>query len=464
MPFGIHKHSNRSKQALNEQGTATPASSASAASSGSPVFAEEVRTTTTTTATTSQPQAFSQQPHVESQSQSPSFVPDIGPRSIQTSRADIPTRSQSTRYPSSYQPAALQSLAGGSADDLGLDARKNQHQQQAGPNSLQAPVIVEPKKSKSLFDRMRSGSSRTSEQKAPPPYQRSYNNTAELPRRLSKKEPPLANRTGLQGTALDQQQRLDWQSGQDSRAQLPSPKEDNEDDSGLDPYLISGLVQADDQYQTIRPVQNDTESEAYPADDDTRQQFETQQFSHNQALHQQSELGSQNYYHSQNSVQSLSQVNPTPSSLTLGDPYRQHTPETVSQISYDSPIEQQRDEDPISIHSSGPSPTGYTTPRQEHATRTSSGLGSESPSQYTAMAPPPAAASQQSRRSVDTKQTLQGAQGQGQPESRDGPPPNYSRGQFSTSNWHEFDASNGSRSELQRRATAKRPVWSYWWW
>jgi hypothetical protein len=433
MPFGIHKQSNRSKQALNEQGTATPASSGSGSLEN---FAgtEEARTTT------SQPQApFTPQPQPPRADPQPQtiLVPDIDYRIQQKSGADLPTRSQSTRYTSPYLPAVQ--AQGGSADDLGLDARKyQQQQQQAGPTTLQAPAAVEPKKSKSLFDRMRSSSSRTSEQKAPPQTQASYNNTAGLARRLSKRsEVPPVIRTVQQRNSLDQQQRLDWQSAQDSRTHLPSPQEGNEDDSSLDPYLIRGPEQeahhpfspADFQHQTIRSVPSDSEQLAYTPDDDQRQNFEAQQHPHNHH-HQHSESSSQIYYQSQSPSQPQPQVNIPQGSLVIGDQYRQQNPETVSQLSYDSPIDQQREEQqrPTSVQSNGVSPIGFATQRQEYPSRTTSiPAGSRPLSQYTAMAPP-TGASQPNRRPADPKQS---APGQSQPESQNnGPPPNYSRGQF----------------------------------
>jgi hypothetical protein len=119
-------------------------------------------------------------------------------------------------------------------------------------------------------------------------------------------------------------------------------------------------------------------------------------------------------------------VNIDPASL-ISDPYRQN-PETVSQLSYDSPTEQELR--PVSVQSNGQSPTAYTptAQRQEYPNRTTSIQAQRPISQYSAMAPPPP---QQSRRAAESKQPLPGnGQGQGQPESRDGPPPGYSRGQF----------------------------------
>jgi hypothetical protein len=112
MPFGINRHSNRSKQALNDtaaQGTGTPSSgSASELTETSPVFADEARTT---------PQAFNQQ-RAEGQPFAPSH---IGPDSDkQQNSGDPPARSQSTRYASAYQPQGYQGGHGGKSQLLGV--------------------------------------------------------------------------------------------------------------------------------------------------------------------------------------------------------------------------------------------------------------------------------------------------------------------------------------------------------
>ena len=424
MPFGIHKHSNRSKQALNDpavQGTVTEDSA-----SPSPSFASGTNEASQ--------QAFTQQAsqaRAESQPYAAqSIVPDIDRRTYQTS-GDLPARSQSTRFPSAYQHQASLPQAGNSADDLALDSRKLQPQ--GTTNSAQGPVI-EPKKSKSLFDRMRSGSTRTSEQKLSAPTQSSYNNTAGLARRLSKRqENPPVIRTAQQRNSLEQQQRLDWQAGQDSRSHLPSPQEGAEDDSGLDPYLIRESEQEDHhipaqdqgQQQTIRPVQSDSEAPIYSTEEDERLHFQAQQqYSLNQA-HQQAELAQPSHYQSSNLNQPHLQVNNPSGTLAAHDPYRsQQNPETVSQLSYESPIEQQREEQrPISVQSNGQSPTGYSPQRQEYPNRTTSIQGPRPLSQHLVMAPPPPGTSQQNRRTTDPKQTMQGTQGQqGQ---QDGPPPTY---------------------------------------
>lgn len=424
MPFGINRHSNRSRQALNDTaahgGAATPSSggSQSELSTTSPVFADEPRAP--------QPQTFAQQPRADVQPFAPSqIVPDSDRQQIP---GELPARSQSTRYISNYPPPPQG--YGGSADDLTLDSGK--HQQQGGAQVYQQPTPEPPKKSKNIFNRMRPGSSRLSEQK-PPPQAPSYNNTTGLARRLSKRqETPPVIRTGPNRNSVEQQ-RLDWSAGQDSRSHLPSPQEGSEDDSQLDPYLIreagSGtpyIALNEGGLQSIRPVQEETESPLLPADEVHRLQFEAhQQHLREQAQQYHAESDSQPYYQPQTPGQP--QVNIDSSNLVISDSYRQN-PETVSQLSYDSPTEQELR--PGSVQSNGQSPTVYSPQRQEYPSRTTSIQTPRPASQYGGMAPPPSG-TQQGRRAGDSKQPLPGnGQGQGQQESREGPPPGYTRGQF----------------------------------
>jgi hypothetical protein len=437
MPFGIHKHINRSKQALNEsssavQGTApaltqNEAPSASSQNFAAPGTADEARTT--------QDQTFNQQPPADAQpyvvAQSP--TPEIEQRTYQNSGTP-PARSQSTRYPSgSYPQQQPLAQAVNSADDLALDARIQQQQERKIPSQVPIPA-VEQKKSKSIFDRMRS--SRTPEQKpSTTPTQSSYNNTTGLARRLSKRqENPPVIRTVQQRNSLEQQQRLDWQSAQDSRSHLPSPQEGNEDEGELDPYLIRDTDQSESQnpvqglglQQTIRPVQSDSEPpQVYTSDNDVRHHYQAQQQPPSPVHYQQSEPFQHNY---QQQAQSYHQqlIDTRPNSFLIDNQFRQPNAETVSQLSYDSPVEQREDQRPTSGQSNGPSPTGgYSSQRQEYPTRTTSiqVQGPRPLSQHTAMAPPPGA-SQQTRRSADPKQTLgrEGSvQGQGDP------PPSYNQ-------------------------------------
>ncbi|RDL40446.1 Uncharacterized protein BP5553_00425 [Venustampulla echinocandica] len=491
MPFGIHKHNNRSKQALGDptaqvQGPAPSSSDSSA----SPSFASADEKPQT---------SVLQQPHAESHQQpyappnpDPAHAVPTDPRAFQYPTETVgPTRSQSIRYSGAYhqqQPPVLQHQYSGSADDLVLASRNIQQQQQQHhqqpqhhqqqlqyqqqqpqqqqqfhphheqvlqpqqqqlqyqppPQPQQSPVIPAPapiaeqKKSRNIFDRMRAGrENRLSAEYKQAPAPGPYSNATGLARRLSKRHdnPPVIRTVQPQSSPLDQQ-RVDWQAAQGSRSNLPSPQETNKEDSDLDPYLIQEAIQEDphsaaqgqSQQQTIRAVPNDPESVAFPSYDDGRQhqQFYAHQPQHspNIGYHQQADSGAPVHYEIQNQDHLPQQVNiQSGSSLAIHDPYNLPNPETVSQLSYDSPIDPREDQRPVSGHSNGPSPTGFV-PRVQYPDRTTSIQGPRPLSQaVTAMAPPPGA-SQQNRRSADPKQM----QGPLQPESRDAPP-SYTRGQ-----------------------------------
>jgi hypothetical protein len=454
MPFGIHKHSNRSSKALNvqAQGTSPSESSASFAS-----------TAGTEEAKTIQPQAYQQpsqhrlpqqqQQHPVAQAPGPETGTAVIGAEIERGQyqkpgsSPVPSRSQSTRQGSSYAQVPNLPQAGASVDNLALDTRKLQKQQQG---QHQAPVqspAVEHKKGKSIFDRMRSRTT-APEQKPAPPSQSVYNNTGGLARRISKRsEVPPVIRTSQQRNSLDQQQRSDWQQSQESRSHLPSPQEGAEDDSGLDPYLITETDQAEEeprsavheqsQHQTIRTVRHDSDPPGYLPVDDTRQQYQNHPQRHSLGypqIQQQFDPPPQNHY-SQPPTQN-SQQNTQDSLGVIHDYYQQPNPETVSQLSYESPVDPPTipEQRPVSVQSNENSPIGgQNTLRQQYPNRTSSIQGSIQSSrplsQYNQMAPPPSGAAQptQNRRPGDSKQIMQG--NQGPPDSREGAPPSY-RQQF----------------------------------
>ncbi|KAH7360728.1 hypothetical protein BKA65DRAFT_191534 [Rhexocercosporidium sp. MPI-PUGE-AT-0058] len=428
MPFGF-KHGNRSKQALNDPPAQAQVPGIQTPSGGGSGSASPIPNPNFSTDELAQRQPSA--PFNQQQREGPyvlqNIAPDIDPRSQQRA-GDFPSRSQSTRHHSAY-PHQPPSGSSSSTDDLALNSRKQQRQ-----GGAQLPPAVEQKKSKSLFDRMRS--SKHSDSKAPPPapQQASYNNTTGLARRLSKRqEAPPNLRTNPQTTTLEQQ-KLDWQSAQDSRSHLPSPQEGREDDGGLDPYLVrdsdhsapnSAVREEGHQQHTIRSVQGDSEPLGYSPVDEQHHQFETQQqHLRDQHHHQHTESGSQNYYQPQIQTHPQPKLNISPTSLVTGEQYRHQNPETISQLSYELP-DQREEQRPVSVQSNGQSPTSYQGQRQDYPSRTSSVPQGPRPlSQYNM--PPPSGASA-SRRTGDSKPL---PPGQGQPESRDGPPPNYSRGQF----------------------------------
>ncbi|PBP22728.1 hypothetical protein BUE80_DR006398 [Diplocarpon rosae] len=377
MPFGF-KHSDRSKQTLLEPDLFAEGSGTSLANSN---FAAN------------EPQSPSQEapPYTAY-----SVAPDIDDRR-QHRTADFSTKTQSARYypsASAHPPSSSSST-----DELALNSQRQQHYGAAQP----PPASHRHKKSKSIFDRIRS--SKHSESKAAPATQPSaHDNTTGLARRPSKHQVTPV----VVGSSL-----------QDPRLYLPSPLEGHEDYSELNPYLsreaeAHSLPEEDDRQQSNRAVQGDLESQGYLRSEEKKIYD-----------HHKQESGTQSYYRSQDRAHKP-QGNILPTSLAIGD-YRHQTPETISRHSYESTVEPREEKQrPLSVHSNGQSPTRYPQ-HQDYPTRTSSIPQAPRPLSQYSMAP--SAGASASRRTGDPKQTTQGAQG-GQPESRDGAPPNHSRGQF----------------------------------
>jgi hypothetical protein len=447
MPFGIHKHSNRSKQALNDisssSGTGSPPpTTATTASEPSLNYAaaDEARAHQSQFSQQQQQQQQQQQRRLDPQIQNYGAASRPEPEQVQrapyVNPGELPARSQSARFPgASYQQEPEPNLqAGVSADDLVLESQRLQPQDRNPGPPGQLPV-VEQKKSKSIFDRMRSN--RDSKLPATT-IQSTYSNTSALSRRLSKRaDNPPAIRT-QQRNSVDQNQILTWQAQQgqsQSQPPLSSPQEDIEDEGELDPYLITdpGHLEPLDtateserqqQYhnpQTIRPVPNDSEEQVYSASEDRHHYFNQQQAPPSPGRYQHPESSQHHYQHS-NPGNQLD----LPQSLPIHDQHRQQNPETVSQLSFDSPVEQRDGQRPISVQSNDPSPTsGYSVSRQQdHPPRITSVQGPRPLSQHTTMGPP-SGASQAPRRPGEAKQPAQPST-QGQPENaRDGPPPSY---------------------------------------
>ncbi|TVY82260.1 hypothetical protein LSUE1_G005919 [Lachnellula suecica] len=483
MPFGIHKHSNRSRQALNDsavQGTAPSTGDLSAAAS--PVVGvasgehqqlqqqqqhQQLQTLPHNTPPQQHPPVFTQStPRADHQQpyevHNTAHSPDADPRLYQNP-ADVPSRSQSTRYSSASQQ---QQQVFVSADDLNIDPRKPQQQQSPPPPN----PTTEHRKSRGLFDRMRSSTNRLSQSETPKnPPQGQYNNTAGLSRRLSKRQenPPSIRTVQQQQRVSTDQQRVDWPSpAQDSRSHLPSPQEGNEDDSGLDPYLIRGpdqesahshsSIREQGQLSTIRPVQSESDTESFNPNDEGRLQYQASQPQQTQQVYYNpSNSSSQVHYELPNISHPPPQSLPQPG-LVINDPFRQQNPETVSQLSHDSPVEQREEQRPISGHSNGASPTSYQ--RSQYPDRTTSIQGPRPLSEIVAGMAPPTGASQQNRRSaVDPKATLQPTQGQ----PGDGPPPNYSRsqsyqGNTSTPASSPMPSSSGTQGSTYRGGPPQR--------
>jgi hypothetical protein len=297
-----------------------------------------------------------------------------------------------------------------SVDDLALSTPRTQLS--SPPKSQGQSPVVEPKKSRGLFERIRS-TSRTPDVNPSTPSAAGYSLAPN--RRLSRRlQNPPALRTGS-AISLDKLQRGgDWQTAPEPRSFLPSPQEHVEDSNELDPYLVQEVDPAETRSSsqehslknTIRSVPSDLEEPSlYTTQDD----IPSDHLLLADALQQSQRKGS----HHQGQ-----QLSPYPNALGIShDPYSQNF-ETVSQLSFDTSAEQ-REDIPVSEHSNGNSPTSNANSlRSEHPnSRTTTATGGQrEPSQYSVMAPP--GTSQQPRRTADPKQAMQG--NPGAPDSRDG--------------------------------------------
>ncbi|RFU31970.1 hypothetical protein B7463_g4350, partial [Scytalidium lignicola] len=456
MPFGIHKHSNRSKQALNDsagQGSTSPSSGRSESPASAPVPAPDRG------AAQPQPQAFILTARNEPQSyatlNNTGQVPEPD-QPVYQHPAAILSRSQSTRYSSnSYpqHPALVQ--AGASTDNLtNFDARRSQQQDERASVGL---VPSPEHKKRSIFDRMRPSSSRSEHKHQSTPSQSStYNNTSGLARRLSKRQeaPPVIRTVQQRRDSLDQQQRQEWQAAQaaqGSRSHLPSPQEAHEDESSIDPYQITDPVQVQHysqeqelgQHQTIRAVVSDSDElsyeetpKRYSLEPPPPQQQLPEQHHHHQQQQPQQQRNSQVFLQTQEIPQQIPSQLPhpiytatqgilQPGNLVTRDQYPQiQNVETISQFSHDSPVFQEEEQRPISVQSSGPSPTSIP-PRQEYPNRSSSIQAPRPLSEVGNMAGQgPGRTPQPTRRPGEQEQTVPSIQPQ--PDSR-GPPPEYRR-------------------------------------
>jgi len=406
MPFGLHKHSNRSRQALNDQGQVFPAAGRAitqSSSAESPVFpagTTEVSSTTTTQTQSFPPVSAQNHQHWLGAFSYPYFVDtpvrDTDSYDYQSFRDDSPTRSSSKRYSNTY-PDAGDYSSSDEFDAHNLQAQSRRYSTQVTP--------VEQKKHKSLFGRMRSGASRHQEQKtATPSEPTDYNNTRGLARRLSKRleHPPSTIRT-VQRSSIESSQPYDWQSARGSTSHLPSPHEAPDD--VVDPYQIR-----EHQQSPVRP--------RFSADDYDQPQYPSQQQFQTQAQYQ----GGCEPLQSRDHLSPQQQLN-SPNSASL-DPYRhiqRQNSETVSQLSNESPVEHKEEQRPSSAQSNNnisPAET-QSSQRSDILIRTTSVRppGLKSIIQIDTMAPP--STSQQTRR-TDMKQSPSNAQGQ--PDPRDMPP------------------------------------------
>jgi hypothetical protein len=153
------------------------------------------------------------------------------PQTQSTSGGNIPTRSQSTRYPPSPSFGETRTDA---TDDLALNNNSHGSFFDTIEPSQQAPV--EQKKSKSrFFDRLSRG--KATQEQQPPPSRDS--NIGGVGRRLSRRytEAPSDARNSLHGTEV-QTDDTHWPKSQGANSNKSSPQQGRGEDIGLDPYLV----------------------------------------------------------------------------------------------------------------------------------------------------------------------------------------------------------------------------------
>lgn len=463
MPL-FSKHSNRSKHALDESGagtattsttsttttttrTTTPSSPASPASALGKT--DEARATTQPDPSFAlmqqrplPPPQQHQQPH--SQHQPPSQHPKhqqqaslrrtSQPYAGVTSASPIDTGSPTIDYPhpgtlvrpqstySSPFPQLVPVSDRRSVDDLALAAPRTQLV--SPPKSQTSSPVVEPKKSRGLFDRMRS-SSRTPDANNPSTPAQGSPLAPGHGRRLSRRlQNPPAIRTSSTASP-DKLQHLDWQTAPGPRSYLPSPQEHAEDRHDLDPYLVQELERAEtrssnqeqSQQHTIRSVPSDLEQE--PSGYSTQDDNPSEHLSLIQALQQPQLEVPQNNHHP--GLAQGQQLSPYPDALGIShDPYSQNF-ETVSQLSFDTSAEQREDIPVSEQHSNTNSPTSNANSlRSEHSNNRSAPTSQRQRERdappYNTMAP--GGTSQQPRRTADPKQAMQANSSQS--DARDG--------------------------------------------
>jgi hypothetical protein len=394
MPL-FSKHSNRSKHALDDSAasgtttattTATSTITTTATTPTSPGSPASALGKTGEARATQQPEAFAlqqrqqqlllqpqlqQQQQQQSQNYAPSPI-DTGSPTIDYPHPGTLVRPQST-YSSPF-PLLVPVSDRRSVDDLVLN--NSPRSQLASPKSQSPNPAVEQKKSRGLFERIRSSSRTpdTNPSTSTSTPSQSYIVAPGHSRRLSKRlhSPPAIRTSSI--TSPEQLQHLDWQLAQDPRSYLPSPQEHVEH---TDPYPT---LQEQAQQPTIRTVPNDLDGQ--------KQQLDVPNNHHNQ--------GSQ----------------------VAHDPYSQNF-ENVSQLSFDTSAEPKEDT-PVLEHSTGNSPTGnLNSQRSENSNRTPPATRGQREVSHP-MSMPASAGISQTRKAADPKQAMQGL-----PGPPDGAPPNY---------------------------------------
>ncbi|OIW33676.1 hypothetical protein CONLIGDRAFT_677440 [Coniochaeta ligniaria NRRL 30616] len=385
-----------------------------------------------------------------------------------TDFADLVARSQSHRFPQQISPIQTQQQqqiqqlqqqqhygqASGSVDNLhdtlniaspvgGQGPPPQQHQQ--------LPQAPPPKKqsTRKLIKNILTGQNNRGAEPQQHGPQSAYHNTGGLARRPSKRvsNPPPTIRTGISQVSLEQQP-IDWQT--QAPPTIPSPQQGSGEfrDSFLfnqsNQELLLQNPQDFQQNTSIRQVAPDADHSPYSAEDVgayhqqlghiqlqgatpelQQQQFNQATFDQQQQLQQQQQQQQQHQFASQqaqyqgNSQQLFSGH--------LGNPQQQN-PETVSQLSHESPITDPDQRSATNAQSSQPSPAvNYPLQNPLHSLQTQDLPPTQNPHsaqsveqaqtpQQQSMAPPPTGPPP-SRRSQETE------------KPPPGPPPSYRHSQ-----------------------------------
>ncbi|KAJ9130332.1 S-adenosylmethionine-dependent methyltransferase-like protein [Pleurostoma richardsiae] len=385
--------------------------------------------------------------------------------------ADSVARSQSQRYPQVTPIQTAQQhygIASSSVDDLpatlhhGQPAVPQLHHQ--SPHQQQAPPPPEPKRStrrliKNILSGSGSSSSRGSDQQQQHGSQSSYDNTAGLARRPSKRvsnSNPLALRTGASQVSLEQQP-LDWPS-QGTHTQ-PSPLQGvgelndlySVEESNREITLQTPQHNIQQQHPSIRRVPTQHESSPYSPDENTiayqQQQAHLPQLQgqvppeHRQFGQVTFDPATQQYQFSGSPQTAQYQGgNQQVYGGHLGTNSPQN-PETVSQLSHESPLTESDPPPPANIQSASTqnSPAvNYPAQVQDSPVRQAAPGNQQSPQQQSqqspqqqqqqAMAPPPGGPPP-NRRSQEADKSMRG-----QVEPPPGPPPSYRQSQHANMN------------------------------
>lgn len=470
MPLGFERHSNRSQQALEDPHAQRASQAISASRSQPPPQSIGIAPSGEEELFYDSRATKPYQPAFDSESGQhlpTNNTQESDGRNFQGFE-EQPSRSHTQRYSAVYHqppsPVVGIQRAGTVSEQIsgnihksyavsGPITRPQEHQPQ--------PVPAEHKKSKSrgVFGIFSSKTSRPAESQIASSSS-DHNNDSSISRKASKghkafqssyksnsiQGPPGRQQFQSQQQQYNQQQQQGvYQSENSSESHLPSPREQDEDDDQAS-YLEDstsqfGQVQKLDQHQqpTIRLASVDPTSKFRAVDDSPNisQYLQHQNLSQQQqrlAQHQLQFEQQQQHHSIQPGIPSSDNLQPSDYQVTLQQPgqYQSHSgstnqvytntafhshqnSEVVSQLSHDSPVDQNEDQRPPSCTTQTRPSTGeFPGAQSEYLLNSTPVQASRSSGQQSTM-PPQAAPNAQNRRSTDIKQVLGGGDIRGAP-------------------------------------------------